>query len=243
MRKLGGRVNLLARFGLITLALVAVLGIVLGSLVQASLKNRTVGDAVRTAEVAANIGVRPVLRPSDLQHDFLPLPAARRAELDAALLDSLSRNNIVRVKIWNAQHFVVWSDNARLLQRWFPGDDELNESFSGKVAAEVTDLRSPEELDDRANQRLLSVYLPLRVGADGHFTDDPNAKVMGAFEIYLPYQPIAHAIDHDTRRLYLTLAIGLALLYLVVFRHRGPGLARPAPASRRPTGTRRCTTS
>ena len=30
--------------------------------------------------------------------------------------------------------------------------------------------------------------------------------------------PIAHAIDHDTRRLYLTLAIGLALLYLAVFR-------------------------
>ncbi len=64
----------------------------------------------------------------------------------------------------------------------------------------------------------MSVYVPLRVGTDGHFTDDENAKVIGAFEIYLPYQPIAHAIDHDTRRLYLTLAVGLALLYLAVFR-------------------------
>jgi diguanylate cyclase (GGDEF)-like protein len=215
---MGGHFSLLARFGVISLALVAVLGVVLGTLLERSVRERTVGDAVRTAQVAANMGVRPVLEPSDLTHDFLPLPAGRRAQLDHALLDSLSKNNIVRVKIWNAQHFVVWSDNHRLLQRWFPGDEELNNSFNGEVVAEITDLRSPEELDDRANQRLLSVYVPLRVGADGHFTDDANAKVLGAFEIYLPYQPIAHAIDHDTRRLFVTLAVGLALLYLLVFR-------------------------
>jgi diguanylate cyclase (GGDEF)-like protein len=218
VRKLGGRFSLLARFALVSALLLAVLGIVIGSLLEKSLKERTVGDSIRTAEVAANIGVRPVLQPSDLQHSFLPLPAARRAELDRALLDSLSNNNIVRVKIWNQQHFVVWSDNKRLLQRWFPGDEELNESFTGKVTADVTDLRSPEELDDRANQQLLSVYVPLRVSADGHFTDNPNDKIVGAFEIYLPYEPIARAIDHDTRRLFITLAVGLLFLYFALFR-------------------------
>jgi hypothetical protein len=191
---------------------------------------------VRTAEVAASIGVRPVLQPADLEHDYAPLPAPRQAELDAALVDSLSRNNIIRLKIWNKQHFVVWSDNKRLLQRWFPGDDKLNESFRGDVAVEVTDLRSPEELDDRANQRLLSVYVPLRVGADGHFTDDSAAPITGAFEIYLPYQPIAHAISHDTRRIYLVLAVGLVLLYLAVFRtvaHASRDLRRQVETNRR----------
>ena len=218
MRKPGGRVSLLARFGLISFALVVVLGVVIGSLLQRSLHDRTVNDAIRTAQVAANMGALPVLRPSDFERNFLPLPATRVREIDDAMLESLSTNNIVRLKIWNAQHFIVWSDNARLLQRWFPGDEKLNESFTGEVATEVTDLRSPEELDDRINERLLSVYVPLRIGTDNHFTDDPNARVSGAFEIYLPYQPIARAISHDTRRLYLTLAIGLAFLYLAVFR-------------------------
>jgi diguanylate cyclase (GGDEF)-like protein len=218
VQKLVSRVGVLARFGIISAVLMLVLGVVLGSFLQRSLRGRTVGDAVRTAEVAANIGVRPVLQPDDLEHDFLPLPPAREAQLDAALLDSLSKNNIIRLKIWNKQHFVVWSDNKLLTQRWFPGDDELNESFTGEVSTEVTDLRAPEELDDRANQRLLSVYVPLRVSADNRFTDDPTAKIIGAFEIYLPYQPIARSISHDTRRLYLTLAIGLLLLYLAVFR-------------------------
>ncbi len=137
MPKLRGRVNLLARFGLVSLALVALLGVVTGSLLHGSLRDRAVGDAVRTAEVAANMGVRPVLRAGDLEHNFLPLPAARRAELDRTLLDSLSRNNIVRLKIWNTHHFVVWSDNTRLLQRWFPGDTELNESLGRGDQSEV----------------------------------------------------------------------------------------------------------
>ena len=117
MRKLRRRVSLLTRFGLISFALVVVLGVAVGEVLHAALRDRAVADAVRTAQVAANIGVRPVLRPSDLEHVYRSLPDARRAQLDAALLESLSKNNIVRLKIWNSQHFVVWSDNKRLLQR------------------------------------------------------------------------------------------------------------------------------
>jgi len=218
VRRLGRRFSLLTRFGIVSLLLIVAMGVALGSLLQRSLRQRTVNDAVQTAEVAANIGVVPLLQPRDLEHDYLPLPPARRAQLDDALLTNLSRNNIVRVKIWNREHFVVWSDNQRLLQRWFPGDDELEESFTGRVVAEISDLQAPEELDDRSHQRLLSVYVPLRVGDDGHFTEAASGQVVGAFEIYLPYQPIAAAIAKDTRRLNLMLAIGLALLYLGVFR-------------------------
>ena len=41
---------------------------VVGEVLQGALRDRTLGDAIRTAQVAANIGVRPVLRPSDLEH-------------------------------------------------------------------------------------------------------------------------------------------------------------------------------
>ena len=113
----------------------------------------------------------------------------------------------------------MWSDNPRLRQRWFPGDDELNESFTGEVAAEVTDLRSPEELDDQANQRLLSVYVPLRVGADNHFTDDPStprssARSRSTCRTSRSRRPSVTTPAASTS----SLAIGLALLYLAVFR-------------------------
>ena len=52
--------------------------------------------------------------------------------------------------------------------------------------------------------------MPLEFGSAG--------APVGAFEIYMPYDPIAAAIDRDTKKLYLILFGGLALLYLVLFR-------------------------
>ena len=48
---------------------------------------------------------------------------------------------------------------------------------------------------------LLEVYVPF------HFK---HGKPQGAFEVYLPYAPLASAIQADTNRLYLILLVGLA---------------------------------
>ena len=165
------------------------------------------------------MGVRPVLQPADLEHDFLPLPELRRNELDDALLDSLSKNNIVRLKIWNKQHFVVWSDNKRsvatLVSRRRRAERELHRQGHGGGDRPEDRRRSSTTAPISGCCRCTS-----RCASTPTVTSPttPTAPIIGAFEIYLPYQPIAQAIDHDTRRLYLTLAIGLVLLYLALFR-------------------------
>src|SRR5581483_3245093 len=58
--------------------------------------------------------------------------------------------------------------------------------------------------------KLIEVYVPLRFRAGG-----PPA---GAFEIYLSYQPVAAAVQRDKRMIALLLAIGLALLWAVLYR-------------------------
>ena len=57
---------------------------------------------------------------------------------------------------------------------------------------------------------LIEVYVPLRFKAGG-----PPA---GAFEIYLSYRPVAAAVQRDKRTVALLLAIGLALLWAVLYR-------------------------
>ncbi len=57
---------------------------------------------------------------------------------------------------------------------------------------------------------LIEVYVPLRFSAGG-----PPA---GAFEIYLSYKPVAAAVQRDKRMIALLLAIGLALLWAVLYR-------------------------
>ena len=83
-------------------------------------------------------------------------------------------------------------------------------ALDGSTASEVSDLRKAENANDRSFGKLLEVYTPLR------FTE--SGLPAGAFELYLPYRPIAAAIAHDTMRLYWLLAGGLALLYLALFR-------------------------
>jgi diguanylate cyclase (GGDEF)-like protein len=58
--------------------------------------------------------------------------------------------------------------------------------------------------------RLVEVYVPLRFVSSG-----PPA---GAFEIYLSYRPIAAALTHDKRMIALLIAIGLGLLWAILYR-------------------------
>lgn len=197
--------------------LVVALGVVLGNRLQRTLEQRTVTDAIRAAEVAANVGIKQLVTPDDLTHDFVPLSAERRAALDASLGTSLSKNGIVRLKLWNRQHWIVYSDNPELVSRWFPGDELIEASFRGRTTSEITDLEGAEELEERKFGQLLAVYVPLRAEG-GEFTSGDSGTVVGAFEIYLPYTPIAAAIAADTRSLYATLIVGLAILYVALFR-------------------------
>ena len=219
--RLGGRVrrpSLLAQFGLLSFVLLAAVGVVLANRLQDTYRERTLDDAVRSAEIVAQVGIQPLLTPADLERDFVPLDADRLETLDASLRSSVSANGVVRIKIWNRQHWIVYSDNERLVGRWFVGDDALTLAFDGVTNSFVTDLSRPEEMEERDFGRLLAVYVPLRVGDDGMFTSDPTGEVVGAFEIYLPYEPLAAAIRTDTRRLSIAIAIGFVVLYLGLFR-------------------------
>lgn len=193
------------------------IGLVLGVVLQRTVRGRAIADAARTGEVAANVGVRPFLEVSDLERNFVPLPPDRIAMLDASLGDSLSPDGIVRIKIWNRQHWLVYSDHEVLRGRWFAGTDILERSFLGELTSEITDLSAPEEREEREFGELLAVYVPLRTDGDGEFTSDEDAEIIGAFEIYLPWAPIAAAIRADTIKVWLALGVGLLLLYLTLF--------------------------
>jgi diguanylate cyclase (GGDEF)-like protein len=212
------KISLLTRFGVVSLVLLTVLGVVLGVRVQAALRDRTRADAVRAAVVAANVGIKPLLQAGDFDRDFVPLDDARRALLSDAFRSAISPDGIVRFKVWNRQHWIVFSDNERLTGRWFAGNPLIERSFDGEVVSEITDLSAPEELDERDFGRLLAVYVPLRVDATGQFTNDASAPVVGSFEIYLPYEPIAAEIAADARKLYVAIAAGLLVLFVALFR-------------------------
>src|SRR3954452_15019102 len=212
------RPSLLTQFGFLSIVLLAAVGVVLGARLREGARDRTMHEAIHSAEIISEVGIQPLLQPSDLAPNSKSVPAATRVRLDQALRSSVSSRGVVRLKLWNAQHWIIYSDNPALIGRQFESDDELDEAFDGETSSEVTDLSAAEESEERDFGTLLSVYVPLRVDADGAFTSDSSGTVIGAFEVYVPYEPIAHSIAGDTRQLYIALAIGLLVVYLCLFR-------------------------
>jgi len=201
------RLGLLGTFGLASALPIALLGIALGHYLTGQTQRRALSNARQAALLTSRLGVQPLLTPADLRNG---LPPERFEVLDRALRTDLIGSEVARIKIWNRDGRVVYSDDHRLVGRVFPPTAELRKALDDHVASEVSGLDNAENADDRRYGKLLEVYVPLRF----HGTGPPE----GAFEVYLPYAPIGTAIADDTLTTYLLLLGGLALLYAVLFR-------------------------
>ena len=217
-RRAGGRrPSLLLQFAAISLVLITGAGLVLAQRLGAIQRERSLQDAVERGTIVAQAGVQTLMTPAELQQDFVPLAGEKTDDLVRAFRALIGNETVTRIKVWNAHHWIVFSDNEDLRNRWFAGDEALERALHGETVPLMTDLSGAEEMEERPFGTQLAVYVPIRA-VDGEFTDDPDAPVIGASEIYIPWAPIAANIARDRNELYLTLAAALAVLYLVLFR-------------------------
>ena len=178
-------------------------------MLQTQIVTRTLADATRSAGIIAHIGIQPRLTPQALRDGLTP--AGVRA-LDQQLSARSVTQDLARMKIWNARDEVIYSDDHSLIGRTLTPSDDLRDALAGKPhGAEVV---SPAAHSETASEvglgQLVEVYVPLRFHRSG-----PPA---GVFEIYLSYRPIASAVTRDKRMIGLLIAVGLALLWAILYR-------------------------
>ena len=88
---------------------------------------------------------------------------------------------VTRVKVWNSDGRIIYSDESRLDGEKFPLGGEEREVFvEGGSEAEVSDLTSPENRYEVPDRKLLEVYSRVRT---------PNGTPL-LFETYLPYAAV-----------------------------------------------------
>jgi diguanylate cyclase (GGDEF)-like protein len=199
--------SLVQQFGFLSLAAFGLLGLVLAYTLRGQVRAQATASAAQAAELVARLGIQPHLRPEDLRDG---LTKARVAELDRLLEGGRLGEQVVRLKIWSADSRVVYSDDTRLIGRVYQPSDDLLLALQGEVAAEVSGLDEAEDSTERGRGPLLEVYVPLRFAS--------SISPDGAFELYIPYAPVAQAISRDTTRISLILVAGLALLWAGLFR-------------------------
>jgi diguanylate cyclase (GGDEF)-like protein len=208
-QSLAGRLTLTQRVALLSLVPMAVLGFALTSVIEHEVEQHSLASASQSARLIANIGIQPRLTTSELKHGLTPREVR---QLDEQLRARSTTENLARIKIWNIGHTVIYSDDHGLIGRTFPGVDDLENALEGRpeTAQVITPSRHSETASEVGLGELLEVYVPLRFAA--------STQPAGAFEIYLSYKPIAAAIAHDKRVIVLVVVLGLALLWLILFR-------------------------
>jgi diguanylate cyclase (GGDEF)-like protein len=209
LREVAGRLSLTRQVALLSLIPMAVFGVVLAHVLQTQTVNRTLADEGQSARLIARIGIQPRLTASDLRNG---LSQAEVRALDQQLRTATVKRDLARIKIWNTSDTVIYSDEHSLIGRTLKPSDELEHAFTGRPNPAV--VVNPRPHSETAGEvglgTLVEIYVPLRLAASG--------RPAGVFEMYLSYRPIAGAIQSDKTTIALLVAIGLAVLWLVLYR-------------------------
>jgi diguanylate cyclase (GGDEF)-like protein len=201
MRRLLARVPLLARFSLLSLLMVALLGLAVGVALHLRVQHRAVAEAERLAVALAATSGRWALTPQDMA---APVSPERASQLDAELSKPLDAAGVAAVMVFNDAGTVIYAtDHAQIGDR---SAEAAALAQSGRVRREM----GRGTGDDGQGERTLSVYVP--------FATAVNGPTDGVLEVYLPYAPVSSAIAHDTWILAGLLALGLLILWVTLFR-------------------------
>lgn len=147
-----------AQFALAGFVAIVAIGLLSAYLLREAGIDEAIRDAKQVSSLAGEGIVEPQLGRAVLAGD----PAAQR-RLDRVVRERiLGRDGIVRVKLWDADSRILYSDERRLVGEQFKlGDEELEILAEGGIEAESTDLARPENRFEPRDIDLLEVYLPI----------------------------------------------------------------------------------
>lgn len=166
-------VGLFALTSAIALAVIAVAVVLL-------LQNTSRSEATRDATTLTTAYARAVVEPA-LTDELLALDPEARAAFDAEIVERITDDRVIRVKVWRADGTVAYSDEPRLVGLKFELEPESLEVLrEGGVEAEIGSTDGPENVFDKADETVLEVYTQVLT---------PSGQP-ALFEIYVPYSAV-----------------------------------------------------
>ncbi|MEO8288509.1 MAG: ATP-binding protein [Chloroflexota bacterium] len=197
--------TLLSRFSILSLVLMIVIGFILGwnlthyFELQAIAQQR---DAVRDI-------VPPVIGPHITNHVLTNGAYGDEYKRIESALSNLGGSGLVRVKIWNREGVVVYSDDPKLVGQKYGVNPELQETLEGLTTADISPLDKAENIDERGFGELLEVYTPIR--------QEGKSEIAGVFEGYYDIFDLRERIDVTNEFLWISIIFGFLFLYVSLF--------------------------
>lgn len=163
-------------------------------------------DAIRITTVLRESGAFDFLKRKADEEDVTNISEAVFLEINRQLRQFLSPYNILKVKIFNREHQVVYSTNATIIGKYDRDNIKLKEALKGKTTSEYESKEHVQDIEEesRFDVGVVETYVPIR---------DSAGEIVGSFEIY---QDVTEGIKTARQKLIQAGAF-LSLTVLAVF--------------------------
>ena len=136
----------------------------------------------------------------------------QKEPLFAHYLEVISSPDLIRIKVWNDDGTILYSDDKEILGKNFGENERFQEAMNGKVVVEVKDPVEPENISELGYGQLMEIYVPI----------SDNGEILGVIETYTSLDSINTAVAATDEVLFEVISISLIfiigiLIYMFVF--------------------------
>ncbi len=201
------RYGIVGKFAFQSLVFVIVMGGLLGIVLTVAVRSVFIENAGRTAQTMANAIVLDHIGDIDLGE--YPVPGDLKRTLDVMLDEDLSQAEITTIKLWNDQGVLLYSSDGEDVGESFAHHPPVAGALSGTVQVELATKADDENRAQfERDGRVIEVYAPLTRGDE----------VIGVFEIYQRYAPLASTMNQLIALVWLIIFAGSVPAYFLQLR-------------------------
>lgn len=113
---------------------------------------------------------------------------------------------VFRLKIWNADGTILWSDHADLIGKNFAQNHHFQIATGGKVAYNNEGFKKSENISEQKERIVVEVYLPVYDGD----------RIIGVLELYQSDKELASMVVQSSKIIWTSLVLAGLVLYLLL---------------------------
>lgn len=198
--------SLLKRFTILSFIAFIITGFTLGFFISNHIKDDKLKDIKMITTLTLDAVFKPLLELNDFDTSF---SEKKIKVLDAKFVQVLSTNKIVGIKIWDRNSNIFYSNKSDLIGKHFETDNNLEQAFDNKIMLNISKADKYDNKDLSANySEVIEIYEPIIF----------NNRVVGAFEVFIPYDEVKQHIDILNRTIMIVMSLGLFVLYLFLLK-------------------------
>lgn len=121
--------------------------------------------------------------------------------------NEIKLQDIIRVKIYNLNGVIIYSDEKKLVGQYFDTNEKLKKALNGETVIEVEDTKGEENKFEEEYSSLLEVYMP-------HYE---NGVQVGVIEFYYNISKLISGVELMKKTIY-SIVISVSLFLIIILR-------------------------